>query len=94
MRAKLFDPFTEEAVNAWLATAPVKTIHSSQLFELGGSTLGGDRRQVALVFYEEERSIGPGKAAGTQDPTAITRAVDRLIEPPSSGRSEQPPAFC
>lgn len=55
MRAKLFDPFHEDAVNAWLATTPVKVIHSAHMFENGSN---GSTRQVALVFYEEEHELG------------------------------------
>lgn len=55
MHAKVFDPFTEDAVNRWLATTPVKVIQSAHVFD---TALHGAARQVALVFYEEEHTVG------------------------------------
>ena len=55
MHAKVFDPFSEDAVNAWLATTPVKVIYSANVFD---TELDGHARQVALVFFEEERALG------------------------------------
>ena len=55
MHAKVFDPFCEDEVNAWLATTPVKVIYSANVFD---TELDGHARQVALVFYEEEQALG------------------------------------
>ena len=55
MHAKVFDPFSEDEVNAWLAATPVKVIYSASVFD---TKLDGQARQVALVFYEEEHALG------------------------------------
>ena len=55
MHAKVFDPFSEDEVNAWLAATPAKVIYSANVFD---TTLDGHARQVALVFYEEEQALG------------------------------------
>ena len=55
MKAKLFDPFSEDALDAWLAVSPAKQIYTAQVYELAAH---GVVRQVALVFYNEERLEG------------------------------------
>lgn len=55
MHAKVFDPFSEDEVNAWLTATPVKVIYSANVFD---TKLDGHARQVALVFYEEEQALG------------------------------------
>lgn len=55
MQAKVFDPFSERAVNEWLATIPVKVIHSASVVD---TAQDGNARQIALVFYEHEQALG------------------------------------
>jgi hypothetical protein len=54
LQAKIFDPFDEERVKEWLATPPVKIVLSSELID---TKVGGVPRRVALIFYEEERTV-------------------------------------
>ena len=75
MHAKVFDPFTEDAVNRWLATTPVKVIHSARVFD---TALDGRERQVALVFYEEEQTVGR-EPSPTSPSTSGQDAVRRLF---------------
>lgn len=65
MHAKVFDPFSEAAVNAWLATTPVKVVYSANVFD---TTIDGHARQVALVFYEEEHALGGEQSAAVVAP--------------------------
>jgi hypothetical protein len=54
MQAKIFDPYDEARVEAWLAEPPVKLVLSTEMFD---TTQGGVARRVALVFYDEERTV-------------------------------------
>ena len=76
MHAKVFDPFSEAAVNAWLATTPVKVVYSASVFD---TTLDGHARQVALVFYEEEQALGGGQSAPVVAP--MNALADLLTAP-------------
>ena len=79
MHAKLFDPFSEAAVNAWLATTPVKVIYSANVFD---TTLDGRARQVALVFYEEEQALG------NDMPAAVVAPPNPFVQRPSRAEAE------
>ena len=81
MHAKVFDPFTEDAVNHWLATTPVKVIHSARIFD---TALDGRVRQVALVFYEEEQTIGHEPSSQTRSPESGQDALRRLLRSDAS----------
>ena len=78
MQAKLFDPFTEDAVNAWLATTPVKVVNSAHLFD---TSQGGTSRQVALVFYEEERELGFAVPAAVARESPLFDLLDPFFHP-------------
>lgn len=54
MQAKIFDPYDEARIEAWLAEPPVKIVLSTELFD---TLLGGVERRVALIFYAEERIV-------------------------------------
>ena len=73
MQAKVFDPFTEAAVNDWLATTPAKVIYSANVFD---TTLDGHARQVALVFYQEEHELGAQVAVEAPEHT-FARLLER-----------------
>lgn len=77
MQAKIFDPFSEDALNVWLLAPPAKVIHGAQLFD---SSSGGTTRQVALVFYDEERELG-ASAAPTSPATAPPHPLFDLLDP-------------
>lgn len=76
MQAKLFDPFSEDAVSAWLAETPVKVVHSASVFD---TTLDGHARQVALVFYEDEQAMGNDARAGDGASSKTSLAI--LLDP-------------
>lgn len=54
MKAKVFDPLDEDAVNAWLATPPSKEILSAPVFDTG---VDASRHQAALVVYCEVLAV-------------------------------------
>ena len=73
MEAKIFDPISEQAINAWLEAGPEKVVLSAQVFD---TKVGGVERQVALVFFVEERPVTSGPAsAATPAPPEHKRAV-------------------
>ncbi|GAC1649996.1 MAG: hypothetical protein NVS4B3_08000 [Gemmatimonadaceae bacterium] len=58
MEAKIIDPFTDEALNAWLAGSP-KELAALHIF---ATSVNGPPRQVALVFYSEVHRAGAPEA--------------------------------
>ena len=79
MRAKLFDPFSEDAINEWLALSPVKEIHSAHLFD---RIVDGQPQQVALVFYEEEQEMGcDPSAASAPELSPLAALLNPIFHP-------------
>jgi hypothetical protein len=73
MEAKIFDPISEQAINTWLETGSEKIVLSAQVFD---TKVGGVERQVALVFYVEERPLGhPAAAPASSSRLEHKRAV-------------------
>lgn len=88
MQAKIFDPFSEDALNAWLIGPPVKVVHSAQLFD---SSSGGTSRQVALVFYEEERELRASAAPPvTSPPHPLFDLLDPYFHPERAALPDEP----
>ena len=85
MQAKVFDPFSEDAVNAWLATTPVKVIYSANVFD---TTLDGHARRVALVFYEDEQEIRAQSASGVRAPAnPLAELLGEVFQPEPGSRT-------
>ena len=83
MQAKVFDPFSEDLANDWLATTPVKVIYSASAFD---AKLDGRDRQGVRVFYEEEVALGGVWMVGGEPTSAraVLLAAAARIRP--SGR--------
>jgi hypothetical protein len=54
---KVFDPFTEHAVEQWREADPNRVIIRSEVFE---SSSGGIRHRVGVVFYDDAHNGASG----------------------------------